>query len=139
MAAVSSEDNLSNQSAARKSEIVVDGSVNKSQTDAALRAILVRDGAALGRIVSIRHAAITFSHVEREYKVESAGFASLDVQGMPNDECCKQPNLVWYEPMVKLIGRKVGYTVNAEYSAGKVGDSWQREDENGAFYGAFVY
>jgi hypothetical protein len=63
----------------------------------------------------------------------------MDVQGMPNDECCKQPNLVWYEPMVKLIGRKVGYTVDAEYAAGHVGDTWMRADENGAFYGAFVY
>jgi hypothetical protein len=139
MAAVSSEDNLSNPSAARKSEIIIDDSSSKALGHRDLTAILARDGSALGKIVSIRHAAITFNHEEREYKVECSGFAAMDVQGMPNDECCKQPNLVWYEPLVKLVGRKVGYTVNAEYSAGRVGDSWQREDENGAFYGAFLY
>ena len=139
MAAVSSEDNLSNQTAVRKSEIVIDDSSSKVLGHRDLTAILARDGSAFGQIIAIRHAAITFQHEGREYKVESPGFASLDVQGMPNDECCKQPNLVWYEPLVKLVGRKVGYTVDAEYSAGRVGDSWQREDENGAFYGAFVY
>jgi hypothetical protein len=139
MAAVSSEANLSDQSASRKSEIVVDDSSSKALGHRDLTAILARDGSSLGKIVSIQHAAITFSHEDREYKVESSGFAAMDVQGMPNDECCKQPNLVWYEPLVKLVGRKVGYTVDAEYSAGKVGDSWEREDENGAFYGAFVY
>jgi hypothetical protein len=139
MAAVSSQANLSDKTAARKSEIVIDGSASKSLADAALVSILSHDGSALGKIVSIHQAAITFSHEDREYKVECPGFAALDVQGMPNDECCKQPNLVWYEPLVKLIGRKVGYTVNAEYSAGTIGDSWQREDENGAFFGAFGY
>lgn len=139
MAVVSSTANLSDQTAARKSEIVIDGSASKSLSDAALAAILVRDGSTLGQVVSVRRAAITFSHEGREYKVECSGFASLDVQGLPNDECCKQPNLVWYEPLVKLNGRKVGYTVDAEYSGGKIADSWEREDENGAFYGAFVY
>jgi len=139
MAAVSSQANLSDQAAARKSEIVIDDSAGKSQADEVLHAILACDGSALGKVVSIQHAAISFSHEGREYKVESPGFAALDVQGMPNDECCKQPNLVWYEPLVKLVGRKVGYTVNAEYSSGRIGDSWQREDENGAFYGAFAY
>ena len=139
MAVVSSTANLSDQTAARKSEMVIDGSASKSLSDAALAAILVRDGSALGQVVSVRRAAITFSHEDREYKVECPGFASLDVQGLPNDDCCKQPNLVWYEPLVKLNGRKVGYTVDAEYSGGKIADSWEREDENGAFYGAFVY
>src|SRR5580692_712607 len=62
MAAVSSEDNLSNQAAARKSEIVIDDSSSKVLGHTDLTAILARDGSALGKIVSIQHAAIAFSH-----------------------------------------------------------------------------
>jgi hypothetical protein len=31
----------------------------------------------------------------------------------------------------------IRYTLNAAYTAGTLGESWQRGDENGAFYGAF--
>ena len=58
---------------------------------------------------------------------------------MPNDECCKQPNLVWYSPLMPLDHRKVGYTDSAAYLAGTVGDPWQRSDENSAFYGSFSF
>src|SRR5579872_185955 len=139
MAVVSCDANLADQTAARKSEIVIDKSAGEVQAQAALNSILSHDKSMLGKVVSIREGKINFSHVGREYQVECAGLGSMDVQGMPNDECCKQPNLVWYEPLVKLTGRKVGYTVDAEFSGGKVADSWQREDENGAFYGAFAY
>jgi hypothetical protein len=139
MAVISSEANLADQSASRKSEIVIDSSAGQIQSDAALAAILEHEKSALGRIVSVRHGIVTFHHVDREYQVESPGFAAIDVQGMPNDECCKQPNLVWFSPMSHLVSRKVGYTVNAEYSAGTLADSWQRGDENGAFYGPFAY
>jgi len=139
MAAISSQANLADGTAARTSEIVIDSSAGKSRTDAALTCILSHDGAVLGKIVSIRPGAISFNHENREYQVSSPGFATLDVQGMPNDECCKQPNLVWYEPLVKLQGRKVGYTVDAHYVSDKVSDEWERMDENGAFYGKFVY
>jgi len=139
MAVVSSDANLSEPSAVRRSEIVIDNSATRAQADAAMAAILAHDGSALGKIVSVRHGVVSFHHADREYEVESPGFAAMDVQGMPNDECCKQPNLVWFSPMAHLTSRKVGYTVNAEYSAGTLADSWQRGDENSAFYGPFAY
>jgi len=139
MAVVSCTGNLADASAARKSEIVIDGSIGQAQTNAAMTAIAAHEGPMLGKIVSVRHGMVSFHHADREYEVESPGFAAMDVQGMPNDECCKQPNLVWFSPLSHLISRKVGYTVNAEYSAGTIADSWQRGDENGAFYGPFAY
>jgi hypothetical protein len=140
MAAVASPRNLGDNAAPRQSEIVIDdSSATPGQAGAALDAVEKREVAALGKIVSVRHGRVTFSHVDREYQVESPGFAALDITGMPNDECCKQPNLVWFAPLAHVSGRKVGYTVNAEYTAGTVGASWQRTDENGAFYGSFAY
>lgn len=139
MAAVSAQANLVNESAARKSEIIIDDSASRADADAALASILSRDGPTLGRIISIRRAAISFRHEGNEILVESKGFAAMDVQSMPDDECCKQPNFVWYSPLAELTSRMVGYTVDAEYISARVGDRWQREDENGAFYGAFTY
>jgi hypothetical protein len=58
---------------------------------------------------------------------------------MPNDLCCRMPNLVWYSPLVSLGQRKVGYTVKALYTGHTVGDNWERAGENSAFYGSFAF
>ena len=139
MAVVSCDANLSDVSASRKSEIVVDASAGPAQTAAALDAILSRERASLGEVVAIRPAKIMFHHQQSQYQVESAGFASLKIDALPDGECCKQPNMVWYTPLAHLTGRMVGYTENAAYLAGNITDSWQRGDENSAFYGAFAY
>jgi hypothetical protein len=139
MAAVTSSENLGQADGLRKTEIIVDPAASSQQADAAVQAIVSHDGQSLGKIVAVRRGSISFQRDGREYHVKSDGFASLDVSGMPNDECCKQPNLVWYSPLVHLVNRKVGYTSDAAYVAGKIGDVWERSDENSAFYGVFVY
>jgi hypothetical protein len=143
MAAVSAQDNLVHKDAARQSEIIIDSADvkagGKPAADAALAAILSHDSASLGKVVSVRQGTINFSLKDREYRIDSPGFGSMDVQGLPDCDCCKQPNNVWYEPLVKVTGRMVGYTASAEYSSGAAGNTWQREDENGAFYGTATY
>ena len=67
------------------------------------------------------------------------GFASYTVQGMPDDDCCKQPSLVWYSSVLPLSSHKVGYTVNASYTAGTNSDTWTRGNENSAIYGSFAF
>jgi hypothetical protein len=138
MGAVSSEDNLKNDAATRQSEIVVDSSASAAQTTALADFLAKECGSALGKIISVREGKVLFDHTGSTYTVKSAGFAEMTVQSMPNDECCKQPNLVWYSPLMALEHRKVGYTINSSYEAGTVGDPWQRSEENTAFYGAFV-
>jgi len=63
----------------------------------------------------------------------------MSVQPMPNNECCAQPNLVWYSPLAPVDHRKVGFTQNATYAGGTVSEPWQREGENSAFYGSFSW
>ena len=96
-------------------------------------------GPQLGEIVSVRRAPISFSHVSNEYRVSAEKFAAMTVRPMPNNECCAQPHLVWYQPLSPLASRKVGYTDSASYTAGKISDPWQRAGENSAFYGAFSW
>ncbi len=139
IAVVSSEDNLSERKTPHRSELIIDSAATDAQVRAIVDALEENYGfRPLGEVVTVRRAPIAFEHVGRSYVVSAGDIAKLSVDGMPNDECCKMPNLVWYEPLVVLMDRKVGYTKNAQYSGGKVADSWQRGDENSAFYGKFI-
>jgi Protein of unknown function (DUF1326) len=138
MAIVSSEVNLSDKDAARQSEIVIDKRASRSQSLAILNALKENYAASLGKIVSVRIAPITFVREGKTYAV-AADDAAINVEAMPNDLCCRMPNLVWYTPLVGLENRKVGYTSNATYSGNSVGEPWSRSGENSAFYGSFAF
>jgi len=138
IAVVSADENLENAKAARRSEIILENSASHDQKVAMLEALKSRYAATLGEIVSVRSAPITFKHEDKSYEVASAE-AAINVEAMPNDLCCRQPNLVWYSPLVQLAGRKVGYTLKAVYSGHAVGDRWERDGENSAFYGSFAF
>jgi len=138
IAVVSSDENLENASAVRRSEIILDGSASHDQKVAILNALKARYAGTLGEIASVRSAPITFKHEGKSYEVASAE-AAINVEAMPNDLCCKQPNLVWYNPLVQLGQRKVGYTLKAAYSGHSIGDTWERSGENSAFYGSFAF
>lgn len=138
IAVVSSDENLSDLSAGRRSELIVDKNATRAQTLAMVEAIKSRYAAELGEVVSVSTAPISFKHDGRTYDVSSAK-AAINVEAMPNDLCCRMPNLVWYEPIVPIRQRKVGYTINALYSGHTTSDSWQRAGENSAFYGSFSF
>jgi len=135
MAIVSSDSNLSDKDAARQSEIVID-SPSRQQSLAMLNAIKEKYAASLGNIVKVRNATISFVREGKTYAV-AADDATINVEAMPNDLCCKMPNMVWYTPMVGLENRKVGYTTNANYTGNTVSEQWSRSGENSAFYGSF--
>lgn len=136
MAIVTADANLSDAQAARTSEIIIDSQASPAQSQAMLNALKSKYGAALGNIVTVRNTAISFNRNGRNYAVK-ADDATIDVEAMPNDLCCKMPNLIWYSPFVGLENRKVGYTVRAGYSGKTIGTPWSRSGENSAFYGSF--
>jgi hypothetical protein len=139
MAAVTSDESLGNEHAARKVELIVDSSATDAQAKAVASLLREKSADRLGQIMTTRRAAITFQQKGHDYTVKSDGFASMSVTPMPDAACCKQPNLVWYTPLTPVNDRKVGFTQNAAYTAGTLGDPWQREGENSAFYGAFAF
>jgi len=138
VAVVSADANLENADAARQTEIILDNAANHDQKIAMLEALKSRYAATFGSVVSVRSAQINFKHEGKSYEVSSAE-AVIDVEAMANDLCCRQPNLVWYSPLAQLSGRKVGYTLKASYSGNTVGDAWERDGENSAFYGSFAF
>jgi hypothetical protein len=137
IAVVSADDNLSNAQAVRRSELIIDKAASHAQAVAMLSAIKSRYAEALGEILSVRSAPIEFKHEGKTYEVSSSE-AAINVEAMPNDLCCRMPNLVWYSPLVPVGQRKVGYTIKALYAGHTVGDTWMRAGENSAFYGSFT-
>lgn len=137
MAIVSADANLSDTNGARQSEVVIDRSASRSQALAMLNVLKDKYATSLGKIVSVRSAPISFDRTGRTYSV-AADDAAINVEAMPNDLCCKMPNLVWYAPLVGLENRKVGYTMKALYTGTTVSDPWTRSGENSAFYGSFA-
>ncbi|HJT28955.1 MAG TPA: DUF1326 domain-containing protein [Pyrinomonadaceae bacterium] len=136
MAIVSADANLGESNAARQSEIIIDSNASRTQALAMVNALKEKYAASLGNVVEVRSAPINFARNGREYAVVT-NEAAINVEGMPNDLCCKMPNLVWYAPFVGLENRKVGYTSKAIYSGKVVGEPWSRSGENSAFYGTF--
>jgi uncharacterized protein DUF1326 len=136
LAIVSADANLSDGNAARQSEIIIDANASRTQALAMINALKEKYAASLGKIVEVRSAPISFERNGRTYAVVT-NEAAINVEAMPNDLCCKMPNLVWYSPLVGLENRKVGYTSKALYSGKVVGEPWSRSGENSAFYGTF--
>lgn len=139
VAIVTSEVNLSDSDAPRRSEIIIDADASASQTRAMLEVLKTKYAASLGNVVAVLSAPVSFDHTGKSYRVNAGRLASINVEAMPNDLCCKMPNLVWYSPLVPLSNRKVGYTRDALYAGDDLGASWQRSGENGAFYGGFAW
>ena len=86
----------------------------------------------------MRTAPINFNHAGKSFDI-TAPEMGLSVEAMPSDLCCRQPNLVWYNPLIQLGQRKVGYITRAFYSGHDLADPWARADENSAFYGNFSF
>ncbi|MFL6334307.1 MAG: DUF1326 domain-containing protein [Pyrinomonadaceae bacterium] len=139
VAVVGSEANLTDSAAARHSELIVDSNASAAQAAAMTRAVESAYGAVLGRVLEVRRAPVGFSAEGNSFKVVAPNVAALEVEAMPDDLCCRMPQLVWYAPLVPVERRKVGYTRTASYAGGAAGEAWQRTGENGAFYGTFSF
>ena len=139
VAAIGSPSNLGQDHAVRKTALVVDSAATEAQAQAVAGLLKEKCRDGLGEIVSVRRAPVKFSHAASEYTVKADGFAAMSVQPMPNNECCAQPNNVWYTPLAPVDHRKVGFTKDAAYTGGGVSEPWQREGENSAFYGSFSW
>src|SRR5689334_6190982 len=67
MAIVTSDANLSDNNAARSSEVIIDSQATDAQAKALVNALQQKYAASLGNIVKVRSAAINFDHKARSY------------------------------------------------------------------------
>jgi hypothetical protein len=139
VAIVSATENLADSNAQRESEIIIGEDASDAQSRAILNALRTRYATVLGKIIAVRRGPLSFEHEGKAYSVRANRFASIEIEAMPDDLCCKMPQLVWYSPLFPIENRKVGYTTKASFEGGSVGDPWQRSGENSAFYGSFSF
>ena len=138
VAVVRADNNLAEPTARRATMLYVDAHATAAQQKALAEALTARYAASLGTVTTAGTAAISFQHLANGYRVSAPQIAALSVDALPNRECCKQPNLVWYSPLAPVTDRRVGYTQAASVSARTGGDAWTRGGENSAFYGTFT-
>ena len=138
VAVVRADSNLAEPSAHRATMLYVDAKATPAQQKALTDALTARYASTLGTVTSAGTAPISFGHLASGgYRVTAPQLAALSVDALPNRECCKQPNLVWYTPLAPVTNRRVGYTQTASCTARTGGDAWTRGHENSAFYGTF--
>jgi hypothetical protein len=138
LAVVSSSANLAERKS-RRSELIISDEATYAQAIAMVHALKSKHAQSLGEIVAVKRAPLSFLREGKSYSVASAGVAAIDVEAMPDDLCCRMPQLVWYEPLVSLTQRKVGYTRKAFFSGDVISEPWERSGENSAFYGTFSF
>lgn len=139
VAIVSATENLADSNAQRESEIIIGEDASDAQSRAILNALRTRYATVLGKIIAVHRGPLSFEHEGKAYSVRANRFAAIEIEAMPDDLCCKMPQLVWYSPLFPIENRKVGYTTKALYEGGPVADPWQRSGENSAFYGSFSF
>jgi len=139
MVAVVSEDNLKNTQAKRRSVMYLDAKATEAQADALTEMILTTGKSAIGDVVAIKHTTITFKREADTFSAEVVGISKVAVKAMPNKECCRMPNNVWYEPLVKVQNRRVGYTDASGVKEKCLKTDWMKSRENSAFYGTTVF
>jgi hypothetical protein len=138
VASVVSDANLQDEAAPRRSTLYIDAKATPAQFEALSAALQARYSNAFGKVVAVKRAPISFAHTGESYRVEARGVTLLSVEAMPNHECCKQPNMVWYKPLIEINGRKVGYTKESGIQDNILGVTWTKNDQNTAFYGTFA-
>lgn len=140
VAVVRADNNLAEPTAHRTTYLYIDSQATPAQRQALAAVLTAREAKVFGDVAPVATATITFQRTAAGgYRVSAPQFAKLVVDAMPNRECCKQPNLVWYKPLTPVTERRVGYTQLASCTARTGGDPWTRGNENSAFYGTFKF
>jgi hypothetical protein len=129
---------LKEANVARRTVLFIDDHATGPQMKVLAGLLMTSYKDALGEVVAIKRAPIAFTRTGDSFKVDAKGVGKLTVAAMPNGECCKQPNLVWYNPLVDITDRKVGFTQESGIQDSTLGVSWTKFNQNTAFYGKFA-
>jgi len=138
-ALVSSEKNLKFTGTPRRSIVYVDAAASEAQRTAIVALLRERTHGELGQIVAIEAAKVRVTSAGESFDVEVAGRTQLRGMPMPDRACCKMPNQVWYEPLLPLKQRVVGFTQSWSVKEPRLGLSFERAEENSAFVGRLSF
>lgn len=138
-ALVSSEKNLKFTGAPRRSIVYVDAGASEAQRTAIVALLRERSHGELGEILAIEATGVRVASQGESFDVEVADRMQLRGMPLPDRDCCKMPNQVWYEPLVPLKDRVVGFTQSWSVKEPRLGLTFERADENSAFVGRLSF
>ena len=152
--ALAGDKNLAEKDVVKSSVVILDADATVDQRAAALAWLVREHGALLGNVVEVRTAAVEVALVPaaeravgRELQEPADGLEhfrltvgkeiELGGTSLPERACCKMPYMVGYEPLVPTKGRRVGYAELFRFSEAKLSRTFERREENSAFFGRF--
>lgn len=138
IAVVRADENLAEKSGLHHTCLYLDSHASPAQQQALAAALEARYAGVFGTVTDIKPAAISFTRTANDsFHITAPQVATLTINALPNRECCKMPNLVWYKPLATIENRRVGFTQLARCTEATGGDAWSYGNENSAFYGTF--
>ena len=140
IAVVRADENLAESGGHHHTSLYIDAQANPAQGQALATALEARYAGVFGAVTTVSSAAISFNRTPTDsFHVVAPQVATLSINALPNRECCKMPNLVWYKPLATISNRRVGFTKVASCTEATGGDAWSYGNENSAFYGTFQW
>jgi hypothetical protein len=137
LAVVAGDRYLGLDEAKRRSVLYVSESATPAQREALASVLKERAGKALGELVAVKTAPITFDASGDMYRVHAAGVAQMKIRKQVGELCCKQPYETWGKPFVPVTAAKAGYCVGVDFKDTGLLQAWSATDQNNAFFGQF--
>jgi hypothetical protein len=138
VAVVAGDKSLTFDDAKRRSVLYVSDKATPAQHEALVALLKERAPKALGELVAVKSAPVSFDARGDMYRVQVAGAASLKIKKQAGELCCKQPYEVWGKPFVPVKAAKTGFCVGVEYKDAGLLQSWRATEQNNAFFGEFA-
>lgn len=139
VAVVVGSDNLAQEKAERRSILYVDARANAAQQKALADTLSAQYSKALGEVVAVKTAPISFRRQGLEYTVRIPETAYLKTNRFACNHCV-MPHSIWYEPFVGLKNSLVAKAGLNEYKgAPELAAQWRRTEENSSFVGEFAF
>lgn len=137
VAVVAGDKYLALDDAKRRSVLYVSDEATPEQREALVALLKERAPKALGELVDVKTAPISFDASGELYRVQVPGVAFMKIKKQTQMLCCKQPYETWGKPFVPVAAAKAGYCVGVEYKDKGLVQAWSATDQNNAFFGQF--
>jgi hypothetical protein len=143
--AIAGDRNLAEKDAAVTSIVYLDLDSTVDQRAAALAWVVKEHGALLGNVLEVKTVALEVAltpaknHLDglEHFRLAAGDEVELVGASLPEGACCKMPYLIGYEPFVPVRDRLVGCAERFRFADQKLARTFERREENDAFFGRF--
>ncbi len=107
IAAVAAEENLDVPEAARSSVVYLAQDLDPARREAVLAWLEAEHAPALGTLRAVRAVDVSLVLADDAYRVRAGEFVSIEGSLLPDRECCRMPQEVWYRPFDRAVSHPI--------------------------------